>query len=122
MFPLWPPSVILAVLMMLTIMVILIYGDKICARVRTHTDRLTDRVRTEPMMRMGSSGSGSRHPLAQRSQQPQQHHQQAYHLEEEPQRYSPPPQPHQFQHRYDVPPSMELQKQSTTYGHREIEV
>lgn len=131
MFPLWPPVAIIALLMMLTIMIILIYGDRICARVKTHTDRIAVRVprpNLEPMMRMGSSERGGRHPQQQQQQRPppQQLQQQAYleqHQQQIPQRYSPPePQQHQqeYQQRYEAP--MELQKQSTTYGHRECEV
>jgi len=114
-FPLWPPVAIIALLMMLLIMVILIYGDKIFARVKTQTDRFGVRARPEPMMRVGGS-ERVRYAAPQQQQPPPEFHHQQEIIQ---QRYSPQQQ-HQYQQRYEAP--MELQKQSTTYGHREIEV
>ncbi|CAL8120006.1 unnamed protein product [Orchesella dallaii] len=118
-FPLWPPVAIIALLVIFLILIILIYGDSICARVKTHTDRITVRARPslEPMMRMGavSEAHGHRYSPEQQQRYHQPPSQQQYQLQQrEPQQFV-----QQQQHRYDSPP-LEI-PQPTTYG-REIEV
>ena len=106
----WPATAILAFLMIFTVMMILMYGDKICHRVRYQTEAM--------ITRMPRNSGGSGRPNAAREEQYRQ----------------PPPVittisqpqylPQEYQHQYQergVGIEMHQPQQQKTYS-REVEV
>lgn len=94
----WPATAVLTFLVMLVILIILMYGDRICVRVKNRTETIMTRM-----------------PTRQHQQQHPQQLQQQYREPPSSHMRPPRPPPQQRQHQYDYPPE-ELEQ----YEEREV--
>lgn len=98
----WPATAAFAVIVMMTILIILMYGDKICRRVQSQTKTLQARVARGPPS-----------PRASTSRLQMEQEEESHQLPPTARHYQ---QPQQTRHYYDDPPEIEQYEEREVVG------